>query len=89
MMKFAFQDLLEEVETVFQSPSCLNGSLLKPDHSFCSSKNSGIDLGAWRNAYRAIEKCSKDTLKARNIIALRTTFIKHFFCQDRKQYTPA
>ena len=89
MTKFAFQDLLEEVETVFQSPSCLNGSLLKPDHSFCSSKNSGIDLGAWRNAYRAIEKCSKDTLKARNIVALRTTFIKHFFCQVRKQYTPA
>ena len=58
-----FQDLLEEVETVFQSSSCLNGSLLRSSHPFCGTKNSGIDLNAWREAYDAIEQCPKDTLK--------------------------
>ncbi len=52
------QDFLEKVETVFQSRSCLNGSmLLAESHMPCTSRNSGIDFGKWQEAFTSIAKC--------------------------------
>ena len=55
-------DMLERVETIFQSVTSLNASLLTPDHEPCSSKNSGIDLARWRQLFSVIEQCSHETL---------------------------
>ncbi|XP_014770177.1 probable E3 ubiquitin-protein ligase HERC4 [Octopus bimaculoides] len=38
------QDLLERIEKVFSSASCLNGSFLHNDHVHCNIKNSGVDM---------------------------------------------
>ena len=57
------QDFLESVETVFQSAASLNGSLLTAKHEPCTGSNSGIDLKAWRTAFKSIEKCRNETLK--------------------------
>lgn len=56
------QDLLEVLETIFNSTSCLNGSLLTSSHQACSSKNSGIDFKAWADFYADVKACSNETL---------------------------
>ena len=53
------QDFLEEVETIFQSPACLSASFLKANHMPCSHKNSGVDVGAWRDLFNTIGKSKK------------------------------
>ncbi|XP_059098839.1 probable E3 ubiquitin-protein ligase HERC4 isoform X1 [Tigriopus californicus] len=56
------QDLLEILETIFSSTSCLNGSLLTSTHQPCSSKNSGIDFKAWIEFYSIVKSCPNKTL---------------------------
>ncbi|GAB1598948.1 probable E3 ubiquitin-protein ligase HERC4 isoform X1 [Argonauta hians] len=38
------QDLLERVEKIFSSASCLNGSFLHKEHVHCNIKNCGVDM---------------------------------------------
>jgi E3 ubiquitin-protein ligase HERC4 len=56
------QDLLQELETIFSSLSCLNGSLLSADHYGCRGSNPGVDLAAWRAAFATIGRCAHDTV---------------------------
>ncbi len=48
------QDFLEEFETVFSSPQCLNASLLQSDHMPCLTERIGVDLKAWQDAFECI-----------------------------------
>ncbi len=58
------QDFLECVETVFQSRSCLNGSLLlESSHRPCTSRNCGVDFAAWKRAFECVERCRNSTLR--------------------------
>lgn len=58
------QDLMTEVELIFSSLSCINGSLLLPDHSGCKGSNAGIDHSGWRNAFTIIEQCPNETVSS-------------------------
>lgn len=49
------QDLMEQLELITSSLSCINGSFLKNDHHGCKSSNSGVDFDAWTQAFSIIE----------------------------------
>jgi len=68
------EDFLENLEKVFQSKSCLNGSLLTAEHRPCGSKNFGANLDKWTAAYESVKKCQNETLKDA-IFSAVTTFI--------------
>jgi len=55
-------DLMQVIETVFTSLSCINGSLLLPSHHSCRGGNPGVDLALWREAYESIKNCSHDSI---------------------------
>ncbi len=57
------QEFLEKVETIFQHPACLNGSLLLPSHKPCTSKNEGIDIAKWKETLDNISKTGNDTIR--------------------------
>jgi hypothetical protein len=50
------QDFLEELETVFRSPECLNASFLIDNHMTCDAENAGIDCEAWTSTIATIGK---------------------------------
>jgi E3 ubiquitin-protein ligase HERC4 len=56
------QDFIEELELIFCSLSCLNGSLLLPTHSGCSGNNNGVDFEAWKEAFTIIRECPNETI---------------------------
>ena len=56
------QDLLEQIETIASSLSCINGSLLLKDHFCCKSTNNGVDLNAWRKAFKTLTSCSHESV---------------------------
>ena len=56
------QDLLEKIETITSSLSCINGSLLTKDHFCCKSTNNGVDFKAWREAFRILTTSSSDSI---------------------------
>ena len=64
------QDLMQSMETIFSSLSCLNGSLLLPSHHSCRGNNPGVDLAAWSKAYSAISTCSHDSIPSLVIAGL-------------------
>ena len=64
------QDFLEKVETIFQSPASLNGSLLLPSHKPCTSKNEGIDVAKWTKTLDAIGKSENETIREAVTLAL-------------------
>ena len=64
------QDLMQAMETIFSSLSCLNGSLLLPTHHSCRGNNPGVDLPAWSKAYSAISTCSHDSIPSLVIAGL-------------------
>jgi E3 ubiquitin-protein ligase HERC4 len=66
------QDLLQELETIFSSLACLNGSLLNADHWGCRGSNPGVDLNAWRAAFTAIAKCAHDSVPSLVLSGLLT-----------------
>ena len=66
------QDFLETLETVFQSSSCLNGSLLKEDHNPCSSKNIGCDFESWEDGFEKIASCPNATIQEAIYSAITT-----------------
>merc|ERR1719495_465174 len=49
------QDLLEQLEMITSSLSCINGSLLTKDHHCCKASNSGVDFDAWSRAFSIIQ----------------------------------
>ena len=49
------QDLLEQVETITSSLSCINGSLLTEDHQCCKAANNGVDFAGWRKAFAILD----------------------------------
>ena len=49
------QDLLEQVETITSSLSCINGSLLTADHQCCKAPNNGVDFDGWRKAFHTLD----------------------------------
>lgn len=52
------QELQEEVETIFSSAACLNGSFLvaNNEHFGCSRKNPGLDLDAATEAFNQLKE---------------------------------
>lgn len=56
------QDLLESIEKIWSSASCLNGSFLKEDHAGCNSKNHGLDLKGVREQLNGLAQMSNKTL---------------------------
>ena len=56
------QDLLETLETITSSLSCVNGSLLTKDHYCCKSTNNGVDFDAWRAAFRILTSSSHESV---------------------------
>ncbi|XP_040567809.1 probable E3 ubiquitin-protein ligase HERC4 isoform X2 [Lepeophtheirus salmonis] len=58
------QVLLESLETIFQSTSCINASFLTDDHFNCSSKKHGIDLKAWNSeVFLPLSLCPRESIK--------------------------
>jgi len=55
-------DLMEEIELVFSSLSCINGSLLLPSHHGCKGSNCGLDFSGWKEAFSIIKNCKNDTV---------------------------
>jgi len=49
------QDLLEQLEVISSSLSCLNGSFLTKDHHCCKPSNPGVDFDAWSKAFSIIK----------------------------------
>ena len=49
------QDLLEKVETITSSLSCINGSFLTDDHQCCKGANNGVDFDAWKDAFEILD----------------------------------
>jgi E3 ubiquitin-protein ligase HERC4 len=66
------QDLMQDLETVFSSLACLNGSLLSTDHYGCRGTNPGVDLAAWRSAFATIAKCAHDSVPSLVLSGLLT-----------------
>lgn len=58
------QDLLETIETITSSLSCVNGSLLVKDHYCCKSTNNGVDFDAWRNAFKILTNSSHESVSS-------------------------
>ena len=56
------QDLLETIETITSSLSCINGSLLIKDHFCCKSTNNGVDFDVWRSAFSTLTSCSHESV---------------------------
>ena len=58
------QDLLEQIETIASSLSCINGSFLVKDHFCCKSTNNGVDFNAWRRAFKTLTSCSHESVSS-------------------------
>ena len=58
------QDLLEQIEIIFSSLSCINGSFLVKDHFCCKSTNNGVDFNAWRNAFQILHSGSHESVQS-------------------------
>jgi len=56
------QDLLEQLEMITSSLSCINGSLLTKDHHCCKASNSGVDFDAWSRAFSIIQSCPHSSI---------------------------
>lgn len=59
------QDLMKELEVVFRSSACLNGSFLKPnnEHFNCTKLNHGVDVEDAKKAFLLIATFENTTLK--------------------------
>eukprot|EP00092_Neocalanus_flemingeri_P033110 GFUD01036005.1.p1 GENE.GFUD01036005.1~~GFUD01036005.1.p1 ORF type:complete len:1046 (+),score=311.60 GFUD01036005.1:157-3294(+) len=58
------QDLLEQLEVITSSLSCINGSLLTKDHFCCKASNPGVDLTAWSKAFSIITSSSHSSISS-------------------------
>ncbi|KAI4456139.1 ubiquitin-protein ligase e3a-related [Holotrichia oblita] len=58
-------ELLGNLETIFKSLSCLNGSFLLPndEHYYCTSKHHGVDVPLAETIFGMIAKFENDSLK--------------------------
>ena len=70
------QDLLEQIETVTSSLSCINGSLLVKDHFCCKSTNNGVDFDAWKKAFSTLSNCSHESVATAVLTGMMESMLK-------------
>ncbi|CAD7081549.1 unnamed protein product [Hermetia illucens] len=58
-------DLLSNIELIFKSQACINGSCLLPndEHYCCTSKHHGIDIAAAEEIFKNIRRIENESLK--------------------------